>query len=196
MKRVGQLNRRITVQGAVLVPDGSGGNIETWLNAASIWAEDVPLGSSRAYDMLQNRIFSGVNFRIRVGQGVSKLNRIVYDSRVCTIEGIKDWERSKEFQIIEARYSDQTLAIDGDGEPIEITTGINGKYIVFEDGATSASDLDLVGKTILNVYRNGIAPKMISSGTPTGSEVLIGDGTITFLDPVGSSEYIYVIYYG
>lgn len=195
--RIGQLNERITVQSAVLVPDGAGGNLETWINAATIWAEDMPKGSTRSIDMVQNRIFSGVDFRVREGHNIGKLNRIIYDSRVCIIEGIRDWERTDEFQIIETRYSDQTVSIDGDGDPIVITSGLTGKYISFTDGATSATDLDLQGKTILNVYRNGVAPKMITSGTPTGSEVLVSSisGSLTFLVGVSSAEYVYAIYY-
>ena len=191
--KIGRLSNIITVQSAVLVPDGSGGNIETWVNSSDIWAEAMPYGSNRMIDMGQNAIHSDVTFRIRKTT-ISKLNRIVYDSRVCVIDGIRYWEQDQEFQLIECRYNEGSTGIGGSATS-EVTSGINKKYLTVVAGA-SITDVGLVGADIINVFRNGIAPKIITSGTPTGEEVLfdMSSGTLTFSPELIGSEYIYVIW--
>lgn len=106
--KIGRLSNRITIQSAVLTPDGQGGNVEVWVNSSDVWAEALPGGSNRLIDMMQNAIHSDVSFRVRKGT-VSKKNRIIYDSRICNIEGLRDWEQDREFQFIDCRYNDGSV---------------------------------------------------------------------------------------
>lgn len=198
ISNIGRMTQRVTVQSSVLTPDGSGGNTEEWVNASTIWAEVLPGGSNRQIDGQQNKIFSDARFRVRTGN-LSKLNRLVHEDRVYIIEGIRDWEQDREFQFIETRYSDAAAGISGDGSgggDAEIVGGIGRKYLAFTAEDLVIQDNDLTGVTLINVYRNGIAPKIITSGSPSGSEVKFdsSSGSLTFGLELGANEYIYAIW--
>ena len=53
-KNIGSLNRRITIQASTLVPDGQGGNTETWADAIYLWAEVLPGSSSRSFENIKS----------------------------------------------------------------------------------------------------------------------------------------------
>ena len=158
--KIGRLSNRITIQAATLTSDGAGGNTESWVNALQVWAEAMPLGSNRMIDMLQNAIHSDVTFRIRTGTGIGKKNRILYDGRVCVIEGIRDWEQDQEFQLIECTYNDTGVSVSGVGGGYD--TGLQAKELVITPG-TSITDSSLIGKKILNVQRNGIGLRAVTA---------------------------------
>lgn len=192
---IGKLNDRITIQAATLTPDGAGGNTEVWVDAITVWAEVKPGSSSRTFDRLGTQIYSDVRFRIRSGTGVGKRNRVVFDGRVCQIEGISDY-LDQEFQFLDCVYSEAATSVSSGGGSGTVASGLQAKYLTVVIG-TTITDATLAGKTLVNIYRNGIAPEIITTGTPTGSQVLwdSSTGEFTFGLALGSGEYVYVIYY-
>lgn len=192
--KVGSMNDRVTIQAAVLTPDGAGGNTEQWMDALTVWAE-VTVGSSRTtFDRLGTQIYSDLRFRVRSGTGVGKRNRIIYENRMCVIDGITD-HLDREFQIIHVSYSEGGASVSGGGGTGP-TSGLLGKYLEVQAGS-QIIDVALSGKYLVNVYRNGIAPEIITTGAPTGSQVLwdSSSGTFTFGAELADDEYVYAIYY-
>ena len=195
--RIGRLSNIITIQAATLTPDGAGGNTEVWVNASDVWAEALPARSYRDIDAQQSKVFADVVFRVREQTSVSKKNRVLYDGRVCVIEGIRDWEQDREFKFIDTTYSNEDTAASGSGGGATVLDGLGTKYLTVVEGTTIQDDA-LINQTLVNIYRNGIALQIITSGTPTGSQVLFDStsGTFTFGLSLILTEYIYVIYHG
>ena len=190
--KVGQLSNRITIQAATLTADGAGGGVESWVNALTVWAEAMPMRSDRLIDAIGNQIHSDVIFRLRTGTGIGKKNRILYEGRVCVIDGIRDWHQDREFQLIDCTYNDTGASVSGVGGGY--TTGLQAKYLTITAG-TTITDTSLIGKNILNVQRNGIGLKLTT--TPTSGEdynYASGTGEFTFGSAVALTEYILVIY--
>ena len=187
-KNIGSLNRRITIQASTLVPDGQGGNTETWADAIYLWAEVLPGSSSRSFQQRQNMIDSNVQFRIRTGTLIGKTNRILYGSRVCLINGIRDDDYFNEFQIVDCRYNDtSTGSTTGGGTPdFPGASGLYSKYLTIVAGP-SITDVSLAGFNILNIYRNGFALQL-------GTQYSRAGNTITFVPDLEADEWVYVIY--
>lgn len=187
-KNIGSLNRRITIQASTLVPDGQGGNTETWADAIYLWSEILPGSSSRSFENRKSEIENNIQFRIRTGTLISKTNRILYGTKVCLINGIRADDYFNEFQIISARFDENsTGATTGGGTPdFPGASGLYSKYLTIVAGPT-ITDVSLAGFNILNIYRNGFALQL-------GTQYSRAGNTITFVPDLDVDEWVYVIY--
>jgi len=187
-KNIGNLNRYITIQASTLLPDGQGGNLESWLDAIYTFAEVLPGSSTKTFNNRAIEIQSDIRFRIRTGTNINKNNRIFYNNRICIIEGIRNDDWFEEFQIISCRFSDNATgaATGGGSSEYPPVGGLNSKYLTVVAGNTIV-DSDLNGFSILNLYRNGIALQQ-------GVEYSFAGSTVTFTMDLIIGEWIYVIY--
>lgn len=194
--KVGKMQNRITIQSPTFTPDGAGGKIEAWVDALDIWAEAILGGSSRTSDYKQTVINSDVKFRVRAGSGIGKNNRILYNGRVCIIEGIRYVEQDNEFQFIDCRYSENGDSVIGTGTGASSAGGgILTKYLSFTPGSTTITDTVIIGKRVIAVNRNGIQLKEVTTPA-SGEEVNVNTvtGLFTFGSALGANEYILLIY--
>lgn len=189
--KVGRLSNRVTIQAANLVADGSGGNVETWINAQDVWAETLPGRSDRMIDALASSIHSDVIFRVREQVTVSKKNRILYEGRTCSIEGIRDWEQDREFKYLDCKYDNKDTPNTGNSGSIQVS-GIRTKYLASSTG-TSVTDTELIGATLIGVFRNGIG-LLVDANPNSGEEYSFNSitGTFTFGSSLSINEYVFV----
>lgn len=64
-------------------------------------------------------------------------------------------------------------------------------------GELTFTDASLIGKTIFGIYRDGLAKKLLTSGTPAADEVVFNSTTGNFLfsQPFYSSEKVIIQYF-
>jgi SPP1 family predicted phage head-tail adaptor len=65
MRIIGKLDRRITIQKRTLTKDVMGGNVETWADHASAWAERLDKSGKESAVADAGRSQAGIDWRIR-----------------------------------------------------------------------------------------------------------------------------------
>ncbi len=102
----GRLDRRITIQQntPTVVPGGTGEEIESWGDLATVWAGVVPVGGSETFQAKQVGAEAVAKFRIRYRGDVLRAMRVVYDSDNYDIQDVAEDRRfeRRQFQIITA----------------------------------------------------------------------------------------------
>lgn len=87
---IGQMDRRITIQKAVITQDGYGAAVTTWKHFATVWANKQDALPSRAESVTQGVLKQAVNqtrFRFRYIDGLDSSMRIEHDGVVYNIVG-------------------------------------------------------------------------------------------------------------
>lgn len=99
--RAGRLRHRVTVQTVGSTYDDYGDLSDSWATLASVWASVSPVSGT---EIEIAKELSGVvthSVKIRYRSGITAKNRILFDSRVLQIEGIKDWNQYKAGRCLE-----------------------------------------------------------------------------------------------
>lgn len=86
----GDLDRRITIERAVITTDALGGEARDWQAASPIWADVDPVSDGERWRAQEVAAHVTHRFRIRWGAGVTPEDRIIYDGRVFEISGVKE----------------------------------------------------------------------------------------------------------
>jgi SPP1 family predicted phage head-tail adaptor len=93
MKATGR-NREIVIQRATVTQDpGSGENVETWADLATVWAEMMPLSDGERVKAAEVSAEITTRFRILWSSTVSTVNpkdRLTFDGKTWDIWGVKE----------------------------------------------------------------------------------------------------------
>ena len=90
MIRSGRLDKRITIQRKTTTPNDYGELIETWVDLVTVWAIYLPARGSERFAAQQQIAEIDTVFRIRYRQGVTAMDRIVYNGRTYDIKAVVD----------------------------------------------------------------------------------------------------------
>ena len=88
--RIGDLNKRITLQYQTKTPDGMGGFTVVWVDAASVWAAIWPVSASETIQAAQATMTITHRIRIRYRAVLKAGWRISYAGRFFNIVSIID----------------------------------------------------------------------------------------------------------
>lgn len=98
----GKLDRRVTIQRVAVVLDDFGGEIETWTDHATVWAQVLPVSDGERWRAEQVSATVSTRFRIRWGAGVRVTDQIIYEGRTYDIVGVKEIGRREGQEITAA----------------------------------------------------------------------------------------------
>lgn len=88
--RTGRLDRRIILQRKTVTVDGSGAEIYTWVDLATIWAIYIPSRGAERFLAMQKVAEIDTIFRIRHRNDVTAKDRISYRGKLYDIQAIVD----------------------------------------------------------------------------------------------------------
>ena len=97
---IGDMRHRVTFQGLIKTPDGYKGNVKTWQDVITVWAQVIPI-TGREYfyaHQIKNEITHRVRIRYRTDINVEM--RVLFGERVFTIESIIDIGERREYMEI------------------------------------------------------------------------------------------------
>jgi len=100
--RIGELNRRLTLQAPVETADGAGGSTRSYTTVTTLWAKVEPV--SARYDMVAAGTGATVTHRIviRSGPEVTARHRLVEGARIYRVVSVHDEDSSRRFRVIHA----------------------------------------------------------------------------------------------
>lgn len=99
--RIGQLDKRVTIQETVRVPDGGGGYTETWKDVATVWASLQPLSGREVIQSGQLQAQVPHRVRIRYRPGITAANRLTFKGRTLEIISVANIdERNVELELL------------------------------------------------------------------------------------------------
>lgn len=91
--RVGDLDRRITIQAKTVERDDYGATKETWSDAATVWAQYLPGGGDERFAAAQVYAETQARFRIRWRDDVTTQHRVLFDGKLWDILAIDEMGR-------------------------------------------------------------------------------------------------------
>ena len=109
MKRAGALTHRIQFLRRQVVTDDYGGEVETWSEVSSVWAEKEDLSDAERVRAMQVGASVTTRFRVRETSLTACLNakdRVKCDSRIYEISGIKDAQDDRVLELTCVRLAD------------------------------------------------------------------------------------------
>ena len=86
----GDLNRRVTIRRATTVSDGHGGQVKTWTDIATVWAEAWSQNGREAVIAGALQGVSAWRFRVRWRGDVQAKDQLRYDGRDLNIRTVED----------------------------------------------------------------------------------------------------------
>lgn len=104
----GKLDRRISIERALVTIDAAGGEERDWYTHATVWAEVLPVSDGERWRAQEVAASVTTRFRIRWGAGVEVTDRIAYDGRVYEIVGVKEIGRREGQEITAAARAEPT----------------------------------------------------------------------------------------
>jgi SPP1 family predicted phage head-tail adaptor len=102
MTRIGELNRRLTLEEPVETADDAGGTTRGYAAVTTLWASVEPV--SARYDMVADGRGATVTHRITIRRGpdVTTLHRFVEGPRIYQIVAVRDEDSDRRFRVIHA----------------------------------------------------------------------------------------------
>jgi SPP1 family predicted phage head-tail adaptor len=88
--RIGDLDKRITLQYATRTPDGMGGFTAVWVDASTVWAAIWPVSASETIGAAQTGMTITHRVRMRYRDGLLASWRISWSGRYFNIVSIID----------------------------------------------------------------------------------------------------------
>jgi len=118
----GRLDRRVTLQYAVLARDAAGGQVPTWYDLATVSAAKIPVRGARFYAAESKQFETLVGYRIRHRSGVAAGMRLVHGDDVLEIVAPPEEQGRRQYLDLTCRGIDQSTGDNrdlldlGDGE--------------------------------------------------------------------------------
>jgi SPP1 family predicted phage head-tail adaptor len=97
----GRMRHRITIQQSTQTQDSYGEPIDSWAEYATVWASVEPVQGRELWAQQQVQSEITIRIRIRYLSGVTSAMRVLFGSRVLSIEHVIDVkEQHKEMQLM------------------------------------------------------------------------------------------------
>ena len=90
MIAAGDLDRRITIERAIITADEYGNSVESWGAFATVWSKVTHVSDGEKWKAAEVGAHVDTRFLIRWGFSVTPLDRVIYDGRVYSINGVKE----------------------------------------------------------------------------------------------------------
>lgn len=100
--KIAELRQRIKFQSLTRTADGQGGWTESWSDFAEVWAKVEPVSASEKY--FSQRIQQNTTHKIAIRwlENITSEMRIVFESRIFQIHGIRRENEERWFMFIDA----------------------------------------------------------------------------------------------
>lgn len=101
----GKLRHRVTIQALVNTPDTYGGNVESWVDVATVWAKVEPAATKRGaaefWQAQQINMSLAYVVTIRYLESITHLNRVKFGARYFNIHAVVNpLEGRRELQLM------------------------------------------------------------------------------------------------
>ncbi len=93
--RIGALDRRITLQTNTPTQNASGELVDSWSDVATVWAQVTGQSVAEQHEDGQEHAIAQTDFLIRWRSDVNAADRILYDSAVYDVSGIREVGRQE-----------------------------------------------------------------------------------------------------
>lgn len=102
MTAIGELNRRLTLEGPVETADGAGGITRSYAAVATLWARVEPV--SARYDIVAAGAGGTITHRITIRRGpeVTTRHRFVEGARIYQVVAVRDEDSDRRFRVVHA----------------------------------------------------------------------------------------------
>lgn len=110
---LGNLDRRITIQGNTPTASDSGGDVDNWADVATVYAEKVENRGDERFATQQLVGHAVVTFRIRWSDTVKVVtdkHRIVFDGRTYNITAVREIGRREGIEMDAFAAAEQPVA--------------------------------------------------------------------------------------
>lgn len=191
-----KLNRRVTLKRYTTLKNEFGGLVPVVTGEWSKWAEvrDRTGNNINEYQQSQWNYTNIFILRYEKERPTRSNDVLVYEGENYKINYIQiRTEGHKSFEWIEATKLDENINSDApmDTSTIQYVnyTAIGDEYVI--------TDGNLIGQNIFLVLKDGVGFELLTSGTPSGKQVVFNStlGTLTFGVTFASDEVITYIYF-
>ena len=105
MVQAGKLKHRVVIQSIVNIPDTYGGNVETWVDIATVWASVEPAATKRGaaefWQGQQLNMALAYVVTIRYLESITHIDRVKFGTRIFKIHAvINPSEGRRELQLM------------------------------------------------------------------------------------------------
>lgn len=104
MTGAGSLRERVTIERLDIADDGAGGQIETWVRRADVWAEVKPV---KGREIVSGERIVGAEtylITIRYRSDIALSDRIVWRGKTLDIDSVQNRDMRRKYLVIEAEY--------------------------------------------------------------------------------------------
>ena len=101
--RIGALNKSITIQRALMVPNDIGEPVETWVDLATVGAAKTDIRGSERYSAKQTMASTDTRFKIRWRRDVQPRDRILCEGNYYNITGTVELGRREALEVYATR---------------------------------------------------------------------------------------------
>lgn len=174
---IGQMNSKIILKSWGSVTDEGGGSTAVLTNSYSLWAkvEDRSGTTLTSQAQPQWSYDYKITFRYEKSRIVNSNQTIDYDGKRLAINSLSyQDEGNRKYVVARCSTTDQ---IPADDVTIYNVQTYNYTGVSHETVWTNSA---LIGKTIIGAFKDGIEFKVITSGIPTGKQVLFDSTTGQF----------------
>lgn len=188
---IGDLKDRPVFENWSYTQDPGGGNIKRLDNSFYVWAK-LEDGGGRQFVNAKQQVWSlDLKVTLRHHSLVNHKSTFIWGNNRYTINSLTI--TNNRFMEIGASKMDGNLADPSIINPIPMAYVYNFEAVGGETGFTDAS---LISKTIIGAYKDGIAYKVIISGTPDFKEVkyTASTGAFEFGNPFYDGEVAIIQY--
>jgi SPP1 family predicted phage head-tail adaptor len=105
----GRLDRRVVLQYRSVTRDSMGGEVIEWVNAATVWAEKVPVGGNRMYSAEGKSFANTLEYTIRHRSDVETGWRLVHGDDVFEITATDPSEARNDRLTLSLRAINQSI---------------------------------------------------------------------------------------
>ena len=95
--KIGEMNKRVTLQGRVVTQSSSGAVTETWSDLDTVWAKIQPLKGREFWQAQQTSSELDVRVTIRYRKNISTVERVKYGNRYFNIVAVIDADERHRF---------------------------------------------------------------------------------------------------
>lgn len=175
---IGGLNARPIVENWAFTADEAGGVQKELDNSFYVWAKVEPQSGGMVNSEGQLKWVYDAKFIIRHNANVVSSSTIVWQNKRYQIKELSTVEDTKKrFMVLRCEVLDNELVTSG------IITPVGPAYVYNYHGVGGETEFDnvsLINKTIIGVFKDGIAKEVIFAGIPTDGQCLYTPSTGEF----------------